>query len=326
MINDRIQRSLGGAALAGAVLALASCGGGSSSGSGSLSLGITDMPLDVGDVTRVQITFDRIDLKPAEGPVRTIELTEPRTIENLLDLQGGAAEAIFEGETVSSGQYNWIRLFVIGGRDDSLVVDGGGVFDLFIPGQQPRANAPGRFLQLSSPFFVPAGGTQEITIDVELRKALVKLGGTTPSTEPFYLLRPSLRLIDNSNAGHLVGGITLDFVQSNCPDAEFDGEGNVVGGLAVYVFEGFNATPGDLGDPDNPPVSTDEAELAADENYDYRIGFLEAGEYTAAVTCEAKSDTFSDDPDVNDDEDLEFVAQENVEIIAGNEPKVLNFN
>ncbi|MDZ7828723.1 MAG: hypothetical protein U5K33_04295 [Halofilum sp. (in: g-proteobacteria)] len=69
-----------------------------------------------------------------------------------------------------------------------------------------------------------------------------------------------------------------------------DGNGDADGGLAVYVYEGPDATTGDLGDPDNPPLTTDEAELNSDGNYDYRIGFLEAGEYTAAVTCESDSD------------------------------------
>lgn len=324
------RRTLGGSLLLGGALALAACGGGSSgSGSGSLTLGITDAAVD--NAESVNVVFTGISLKPQDGEPISFQCDEPafdcggdgyRKID-LLTLSGDKSETLLNDVELGAGRYEWIRLQVNAKAPGSMTLpddtlppttiklNDGSEPDLLIP------SGPQTGLKLVSGFNVPSGGSASFTIDFDLRKAVTLTGGPTGK----YLLRPAFRLVDNSNSGHLVGEITSGFVQTSCPDLDSDGNGDATGGLAVYVYEGPDATTGDIGDPDNEPLTTDEAELnPIDGNYDYRIGFLEAGEYTAAVTCESDSD------DEEEDDNLTFVATANVTVEAGDEPTVQDFD
>lgn len=296
--------------IAAGAAALTACGAGSD-GTGTATFSVTDAPVD--GVERVQVTFDRIDLKPADGPPVTIELDEPKVVENLLDLQGNDAEQILGETTLEAGRYDWIRLFVVGGSPDSLVVeDGGATVDLLVPGQQPSANPNRRFVQLSSPFVVPVGDRVDFTIDIELRKALTK-----PEGASHYLLRPSLRLIDNSEVGTIAGTVDDQLVMADsCTNDLSADEGN-----AVYLYEGADASPGDVlvdeqGDPverdaEDNPVTTASVEQNDDTGaFEYTIGFVAEGEYTVAFTCQALDDA----PDVDDD--LAFEQPTNVTVEA----------
>lgn len=308
----------------GGALALAGCGGGSSSsGTGSLTLGITDAKVDT--ALAVNVVFTGITLKPQDGEPITFQCDEPagdpafdcggngyREID-LLTLTGDESETLLDAVELDAGRYDWIRLLVNAKAPGSptlpdneippttIKLEGGAVEDLLIP------SGPQTGLKLVSGFTVPNGGAASFTIDFDLRKAVTLAGDD-------YMLRPAFRLVDNSTSGHLVGEITNSFVQDQCSS------GDATGGLAVYVFEGSDATTGDIGDPDNAPLISDRAELDdADGNYDYRIGFLAAGDYTAAVTCEADSDTDADGS-------LAFVETANVSVSAGTEPTVQDFN
>lgn len=306
--------TFGVSAVAGGLL-LAGCGGssggGDGDGTGTLSFGITDAPVD--NVTRVKVTFDRIDLQPVDGDRIEIVLDEPKVIENLLELQGTNAAELLGDTTVDAGEYEWVRLFIIGGADDSLVDEnGGGTFDLFIPGQQnspDQAQGNRRFLQLSGPLTVPAGGSADFTIDVELRKALVK----PANDQGYYFLRPALRLVDNTEVGTIVGEVAPELTMAgNCGDANM--------GNAVYLYEGADAEPGDVnltatngegGDdpqPDhdsddsdgnttevNPVTAAEVSQQDEDSMLEYTIGFVAAGDYTVAFTCEAENDTSEND-------------------------------
>lgn len=320
-----------------AAWALVACGGGSSSGdsnsgTGTMSLAVTDAPTD--EVERVQLTFDRAELQPNDGARIVVELDEPITIENMLELQGSVSEPIFDDVEVAAGEYNFVRLFVIGGVDGrngsegSFVDDDeGNRFGLFVPGDQPQSRNPNqRFVQLSSPFVVPTNGAADFTLDVELRDALVDR--TDDPAEPHYLLRPSLRLVDNAEIGHLAGEVDSMLATS---EACFDAAGAETV-AAVYVYEGTGVTLGDAcsspsgaedcpEDVDRPVASA--LVRSGDEliTFSYEVGFLEAGSYTAALTCDAPGD----DPETDDRDTVSFLANKAFDIQAGDTTEV-NFN
>jgi len=295
--------------IAAGAAVLAGCGA-EPSGTGTASFSITDAPVD--DVDRVQVTFDRIDLNPADGPPITIELDEPRVVDDLLDLQGNDAELILGPTAVDAGRYSWLRLFVVSRAPDSFVVEeGGGQVDLIVPGQQSSANPNRRFVQLSSPFVVPVGGDVDFTIDVGLRKALTK-----PDGKNHYLLRPALRLVDNSEVGTVTGTVADQLVNAaSCTNQPSADEGN-----AVYLYDDADASPGDIqvdesGDPvertgeDNPLTTANVKQNADTGAYEYTIGFVAEGEYTVAFTCQA----LDDDPALDDALALEQPANVTVE-------------
>lgn len=323
-------------ALLAGTLVLAACGGsdssntdsGNGSGSGSLTLGITDAPVD--NATEVNVVFTGITLQPRDGERLTFTCDEPaadpafdcagegsRTID-MLELTGDASETLLDGIEVAGGRYDWVRLNVDAGTPaqpdsgaSSIVLETAP--DSPEPLLIPSGSQSG--LKLVSGFDVPVNGEADFTIDLDLRKALTRssAGGQTGS----YMLRPALRLVDNSSAGHLEGEITNEFVQTTCTNGDTDPE------LAVYVYEGADAATGDIGDADSEPVTTAATEPvdpgADDSNHDYRIGFLAAGDYTVAVTCDAGDD----DPEADDE--LAFAVSENVTVAAGAEPTVQNF-
>ena len=305
-----------------AALFLAACGGGSTSGdSGRLTLFVTDAP--VHSVNQVWVTFDTIELKPASGPAVRIEL-DPPVRENLLALHGENAAPLIEDVEVEAGQYNWIRLFVVsdgldneGAYPSKVVEDDGGEYRLFAPGNQPPSRNPNRrFVQLSSPFIVPVNAEASFTIDVDLRQALVKKN-TPAHPEAFYMLRPSLRIVDNSEAGVIYGEVapTLACVS----ESEGDGIRN-----AVYVFSGFGVNPGDvfLGEDGEVirreniahPLTTANVDLdPLDAAHRYTVGFLAPGDYTIAFTCDAAKD----EPNADDLDEVVFLQQRDVMIEAG---------
>lgn len=319
-----------------ATLFLAACGGssgggGSDSGSsttGTASFSATDAPVD--DVTRVRVTFDAIAIKPQDGPIERVDFDTPVTIENLLDLTGDSSELILGKTTFPAGQYDFIRLFVTGGSPDSEVEENGGaVLDLFIPGQQPQAqNNNDRFLQLVTPFVIPAGGNADFTIDFELRKALTKPNGLN-----HYLLRPALRLVNNVETDSITGTVADTLVMDpSCKNDLTADEGN-----DVYLYNGFDADVGDvnLDSQGNPDHDSDDTDLFSPETnplmtaevkqnqetgvYEYTIGFVAEGEYTIAFNCQGLTET------VEGDEALDFVQSQDVTVDADNDPEVVDF-
>ena len=299
--------------IAAMTLGIAGCngGGGSGSSTGTVSFDGTDAPVD--GVSRVQVTFNRIDLKPKNGGTITIELDPAVTLDNLLDLTGDASEPILADTTVPAGEYAWLRLYVQGGMPDSEVdEDVAGRLDLFIPGQQPQsADNDSRYLHLNSGFIVPAGGDADFTIDFVLRKALTK-----PANQNYYLLRPALRLVNNVEVGSIEG--TVD--ESLFSDGACDGN-------SVYLYSGHDADVGDVnvdidGAPDHDsdntdgntpevnPITTADVTQNQSGGYEYHIGFVAEGNYTVAFTCQSASDM----PDT--DEDLGFAPIANVVVEA----------
>jgi len=286
-----------------AAVVLAACSSGSGGGStGQLSLAVTDAPVD--SALEVVVKFTKVELQPRDGDRITIEFDEVQEI-NLLDYQGEDAFWLFEAEEVPAGEYNWIRLYVernnaadgppasVFGTTSYVLFADNNLFFLAIP------SGPQTGLKLVGGFTVVAGETTKLVIDIDLRRALVK-----PSSDiwaDYYFLRPALRLVDHSEVGHLAGTVAVD----NCEPA-------------IYVYLGDNALPGDIcegndcsEDVDRPLTTTLANYNELGQIWEYKIGFLPAGSYTAAVTCDA----LADDPD--QDDEIEFIDQQNVEIFAG---------
>lgn len=268
--------------------ALAACGGGSSGDStGSMSLDVTDAPTD--KFTKVEITFTGVTLQPADGQAIEFTFDEPKTLD-LLQLQGGETAPLLNEEEVPAGEYEWIRLTL--DVDNSFVYEGDVQYTLFVPSGAQTG------LKLVSGFTVAQGGSTNFTIDFDARKSIVDPQGNVAD----YFLKPALRLIDNLEAGSIAGTVDASTViQTECTDA------STYSGM-VYVFEGADATPDDLGSENEALVAvpvSDEDNLGT---YTYKAAFLSAGEYTVSYSCD------TDDNEV--DEELTFVGTQNVTVEA----------
>ena len=281
---------------------------------GQLSLAVTDAPVD--EASAVVVRFTHIELKPADGERITIDYDEPQEID-LLALQGPDHAWLFEDEEVPAGRYNWIRLHVepdetADGPPASNVGTTSYILFENQPNEEYRLAIPSGLqtgLKLVSGFTVPADGEASFTVDFDLRKAISKPKGAVWDGMGYYFLRPALRLVDNTEVGHLEGEINADLVDAN-NDA-------CTGGNAVYVFDDPEQDPRDIRDEDGDPVTTalvkqtEESAAEGTETWAYRVGFLTAGTYRIAFTCDAEQD----DPEEADD--LNFQSEAVVTIEAG---------
>jgi hypothetical protein len=167
-------------------------------GTGILKLYLSDAPTGAENVTGVYITINEIQYHMDNQWTTCAEFEGPKTY-NLLELTNGNSSLL--GELVlPGGHYNQIR------------------FMLDIPemGQNP-AN-PGCYVEFSDnstqPLFVPSGnttgykavgeftvpgnGTVEVTADFDVRLAVVAAGS-------HYILKPTIRLVVNNEAGRISG-------------------------------------------------------------------------------------------------------------------------
>lgn len=264
------------AAAVGLALLISGCGG--EEGTSTLSLSLTDAPVD--EATTVWVQFTGLELKPAGGPPETIMFDAPKGFD-LLTLQNGNAAPLLGDTTVSAGNYQWLRLILDPAAGSSYVIDDSGQHDLIIPSGAQTG------LKLVRGFTMPAGGRADFTIDFLLHESII----APPGQSPDYLMKPVLRMTNNVETGTIAG-------QFLTPSAA-----PVCGGTAptMYLFEGAGVTPDDLynpldGAPDTAPDVNPLVTATAVMNsvYEYRFSFVQAGSYTVAFTCDA------DDPAVDE--------------------------
>ena len=290
---------LGGSVLAAAV-ALASCGGGgggsASVQTGSLSLAITDAQIaGLPDDAKVMITIDGIELKPQNGPA-ILHIIDPPEVIDLLSLTGYVSQPLIVEKEVPAGSYNWIRLSVQSSRTELLSYVDMTVGDdvpLFIP----SGDESGLKLNAAdSKVVVAAGGQSDFTIDWDARKSVFVNKG-----DPYYRLRPVIRIVNNLEVGSISGTVTTDLV-----DTLSDQDGAT---CAVYAFPGPLSPLDDIDDgvdgtdaDDGPePITSANLEAVVEDEvvtaWTYTLGFLASGDYTLGLTCDAELDSPMEDND-----------------------------
>lgn len=280
------------AVLAGALVTLAGCGGGSdgggSGGTGAVSLSVIDAPID--DALKVCITFDTVEFQGDSGRT-VVNLDEPEKI-NLLDFQGDNTAPLLVDQELPAGNYQWIRLGVdavrdgIGGTGDSgdpevcdgegsyIVMSDGGVYNLYVPSGAQSG------LKLNRGFNVPANGQIYLTADFDLRQSITAPPGQAPDVK----LRPTIRLVEITDAGTLAGTVAVERATAeNCDPA-------------VFVFND-GVTPnaietGDVPDPNDPVATATVQDTSVNQDmsaYGYKVGFLLQGDYEVAFTCDGET-------------------------------------
>jgi hypothetical protein len=277
--------------------ALAACGG-SGSGtddqsqpSGFLNLNVSDAPIK--DATKVCIRFDGVELKHADSDEReTIDFEQPEVV-NLLANQGANSHPIVMGVELPAGEYEWIRLKVQaerglgGGAEDEdlnsdlcddgtensyLVREKTYLYNLFIPSGSQRG------LQLIKNIVIPVNRSGDYTAEWDLGKSF----NGPPGLEPDVMMKPVVKVVANNEVGTLVGQVADELIVLESCDAEFP--------PSVYVFDD-GIEPNALDDPfaDDDAVATGLVEQQMQDDgsmpWRYSIGFLLAGDYEVAFTC-----------------------------------------
>ncbi len=230
---------------------------------GRTNISITDGPIDAENVEAVYITILGVEMNGPDGWA-TVETFEEPVVIDLLSYQNGESYFLTEG-TVTAGAYSEIRLLldiqervngVISNEGCFIQYTDGSTQQLFVPsGGQSGYKAKGNFT-------IPAGGVVSLTLDFDLRKAVVESGNSGK-----FILKPVVRLIANENAAMISG--------------EFDAEGTVYDKIIVYAYADDTFTESELAEPAPEEVrftnATTSGTVGADGNFN--LAFLDSGTY-----------------------------------------------
>jgi hypothetical protein len=291
------MRATNPAALIPVMLGLVACGGGGDSNDmGRLSLGVTDAPVD--DARNVVVQFSGVAFKRAGAGAERVQNLSPSPRQlDLLQYQGGRAALLLDGVTLPAGDYEWVRLIVDNEpavRDSYIVLTGGEECELRVPSGAESG------LKLNRGFTLPADGSVALTIDFDLRKSIHAppgQRGTAEACTQGYLMRPTLRIVNDAEVGAIGGHVDSALVTDVCLPK-------------VYIFAGSGVTPDDIeeasGTDADPLVVADVAIENGSTTYAYRAAFLPPGPYTAAFTC--------DDDDATADDTLVFTGTQGVTV------------
>ncbi len=285
-----------------AAFTLAACGGSgggvddqatppSAGSTGFLNLSVSDAPIKA---AKVCIRFDGVELKHADSDEKeTIDFDDPEVV-NLLANQGANSHPIVTNAAIPAGRYEWVRLKVQAERGlGGGVNDGGAADDLCDPGTE-NSYLVRESASVADNLFIPSGSQRglqlikDITIlanrsgDFTAEWDLGKSFNGPPGLAPDVMMKPVVKLVANNEVGTLVGQVADELVALDSCDAEF--------APSVYVFDD-GVAPNALDDPfaDDDAVATGLVEQQEQEDgsmpWRYSIGFLLAGNYEAAFTC-----------------------------------------
>lgn len=294
-------------------LMLTACGGGGDSSStqtGKLNLSLTDAPVD--SAVAVWITIKTIWVK-GNGEEKRINIAVPDSVANvpneaweitdegflkvnLMALNNGAILPLFNDETLPAGDYQWVRFELVENtaykiHNYMLETADGAPIPLSTPGNK-------NLLKTSGSFKVEANSTVTYVIDWDLRKSVVE-------EAKGYKLKPVLHIKRETYYAYVTGYVEAATYDQCAPDQV----------ASVYVFNGYDATPDDMGGVTEPVITTYVSSNDDGAGHKYYVGPVDPGQYTFAFTC----DSASDDPEtdeVNPDQ-VEFISQLNVEMVSG---------
>jgi hypothetical protein len=285
---------------------LAACGssdgdGGGQAQTGFLKVGITDAPVDM--AAAVVVKFTGVELKPQGGPAFSIDFATPKSLD-LIQLQGEDRALLLDGEEILAGEYEWMRLKVeadpnVAGDSYLQLEQSGAECEMRIPSGDQTG------LKLIRGFTIGAGTTTDFTIDFDLRKSIVAPPGQTTIVDTCinqeFLLKTVLRIVDNLQVGTIAGDVDPNLIAAKCAGSDQDPyPGN------VYLFgpipTGADVTPDDYDGVDDALTSA----MVNPDTFRYTIGFVPAGNYRVAYTCDL------DDTEI--DADAEFTPPEGIPV------------
>lgn len=281
--------------------ACSSSDGGGQAKTGFLKVGITDAPVD--EAAAVVVKFTGVELKPQGGPAFSIDFATPKSLD-LMQFQGDERAVLLDGEEILAGDYEWMRLKV----ESDPNVAGDSYLQLEANGAQCEMRIPSgdqTGLKLIRGFTIGAGTTTDFTIDFDLRKSIVAPPGQTTIVDTCdnqaFMLKPVLRIVDNLQVGTIAGDVDPNLIAAQCGASDQDPyPGN------VYLFgpipTGEDVTPDDY-DGDGDALTS---AMVSPDTFRYTIGFVPAGNYRVAYTCDLEK------TDV--DADAEFVPVEGIAV------------
>ncbi|MCA4020926.1 DUF4382 domain-containing protein [Vibrio vulnificus] len=266
---------------------LLGCGGGDGEQTASVSFYVSDAPVD--KASSVSISFSMVELVDDEGNSFFLDVIPSTGLDyqtvDLMEYQGENSQLIVSTQPVPVGSYKELILHVTNENGVNYVIDENG--------QQPLKQ-PNNKLKLGS-FDVTSEAVQLYTIEFDLRQSLVMRGNLGSNNG--YILKPhGVSIVSNASAVSISGNVDDNLLTGN-ESCTADSQ------AFIYLYEGEghdSANLIDLVDEDDPEFDSQNpvpenavkpiASAGLDENNNYAFGFLNAGTYTVAFSCNAGDD------------------------------------
>ncbi|HKL68018.1 MAG TPA: DUF4382 domain-containing protein [Bacteroidales bacterium] len=235
---------------------------------GTLNLSITDAPIDDSNVAGIWLTINEIQYHMNDQEWYTFEGFDGPKEFNLLELTNGVSELLGSFE-MEAGTYTQLRFMLdapeMGNTPHNnpgcyIEFDDGSTEQLFVPsGHESGWKGVGAFQ-------IPSNGTVDITADFDARKSVIETGMGN------YILKPTIRLVVDNQAGKISGGIT------NIPDGK---------DIVVYAYEDDTYTTEEADDPTTdtiPRFPNAISSAIADDSDSYHLVYLAPMTYDLIVT------------------------------------------
>ena len=236
-------------------------------GKGTVSMQITDAPIDEAGVIGVFVTFTGIEYQLSGGSWEEFTDFEGPLTVNLLELQNGETELMGDFSAYA-GNYTGLRFLLDAAVQNQGEVSNPGCYITFEDGSEEPLFVPSggqTGYKAIGEFAVPVNGTIGVTADFDLRKSVTKAGASGK-----YLLNPTIRVIVNDQAGDIQGQI----------------ENRVEGSTyVVYAYEQGTYSEEEAAEPSEGenrfPNAVTSAAVDAEGNY--VLAFLSPGDYEVIV-------------------------------------------
>lgn len=181
------------------------CTGDQESGKGTLSLNITDAPIDADDVSGVYITITAVEYRREGNSWQPFEsFGEPYTV-NLLELTEGKSNLLGDF-SVEAGTYDGLR-FKLDAAENGGAVNNEATYIEFADGSKEPLFVPSGTqsgYKAKGSFTVPVNASVSVTADFDVRKSVIQAGASGK-----YVLKPTIRLVVNNQAGSIAGTIPV---------------------------------------------------------------------------------------------------------------------
>ncbi|MFP4488610.1 MAG: DUF4382 domain-containing protein [Bacteroidales bacterium] len=236
---------------------------------GTLNLSITDAPIDNADVTGVWLSITEIQYHMNDNEWMTFEGFEGPKEFNLLELTNGVSELLGNFE-MEAGTYTQLRFMIDAPVMGSAAHNNPGCYIEFADGSTEQLFVPSGHQtgwKGVGAFTVPSNGTVDITADFDARKSVIEAGMTG-----MYILKPTIRLIVDNQAGKISGGIT------NIPEGT---------DIVVFAYEDdtYDASEADEPAADTIPRFPNAVSSGiADDEGSYHLVYLSPMTYDLVVT------------------------------------------
>jgi hypothetical protein len=273
---------------------------GGKDGNGTFTLNLTDAPID--QANKVVVEFVGAELRGGDLTESMVFDFAPKTID-LLDLQGVSTATLIDNQPVPAGTYDELRLKVNvvedGELESYIELTDGSQHELIIPSGAQSG------LKIKRDIVILDGEAKVFTVDFDVRRSIVVAGRVDTPRVKFHL-KPVLRLVDSRDSGDIIGQIDPALLTAPiCPDPD-----PLINNNAVYVYTGADVVPDDIDNGDDTNIEPLTTTLVSDSGQ-YVVGFLDAGDYTVAFTCNAG------DENADRDDDLQFAGTRNVKVVEG---------